>query len=236
MRMPVKTNMNAVRAITHVFESGWFQPSSASSLYDSNSAGGHVDTGSALRSSTEPSAGSFRDSAPIPICVLTRWFGTCVRESITTTPRGSMGGPTGCLANDVRTTCFHSITHANAPMSSPTRLCARRTRRNGLNSRRTAVTSERGWRAVAQRTGDVAGDAQRNGSTTWDRDFFHSLGLVRLRGTVQYPERADRLDSRRARRGARVGRRGRRVRWRRPLRPTAGLASRHATGPERSCL
>jgi len=29
------------------------------------------------------------------------------------------------------------------------------------------------------------GDAQR-----WDRDFFHALGLHRLRGTVQYPEAA----------------------------------------------
>jgi hypothetical protein len=44
-------------------------------------------------------------TAPIPVCVLIRWFGTCVRESITTTPNGSMGGPAGCLANDVRTTC-----------------------------------------------------------------------------------------------------------------------------------
>lgn len=106
MRTPVKTSMNAVRAITHVFESGRFQPSSASSLYEANSAGGHVDTGSALRSSTEPSAGTSRGSAPIPVCVLIRWFGTCVRESITTTPSGSMGGPAGCLANDVRTACF----------------------------------------------------------------------------------------------------------------------------------
>jgi hypothetical protein len=30
-----------------------------------------------------------------------------------------------------------------------------------------------------------AGEAQR-----WNRDFFHALGLHRLRGTVQYPEAA----------------------------------------------
>jgi group II intron reverse transcriptase/maturase len=47
------------------------------------------------------------------------------------------------------------------------------------------------WRRLRSLRVKRAGRSLKPGQTkTWSGDFFHSLGLVRLRGTVQYPEAA----------------------------------------------
>jgi group II intron reverse transcriptase/maturase len=47
------------------------------------------------------------------------------------------------------------------------------------------------WRRLQSLRTKRAGRTLKPGQwKVWDRDFFHSLGLVRLRGTVQYPEAA----------------------------------------------